>query len=414
MDAMGVIINTPRETVIHPGDWTMEKNSQNHEAVSYGHLANLPQPKILMLESLGATDTSDSHVTEKEMYANLEKLIREAAGKVIIGTFSSQIRRVGHILAYARIIGKKVALDGFSMKMNVAIAKELGYIKVDKETLITVNEIHKYPENKIIIICTGAQGEGNAVLSRIIAGDHRFIKARKQDTIIFSSSVIPGNERTVQRLKDNLYRQSDNVIHSDIMDVHTSGHCNAQNIKEIIRQIKPDFFLPVYGNHYMLKEAGKLAVEVGMHKANIFVLDNGSILELTNQGEPKFHNKKVPTSYVFVDGLGVGDIGQVVLRDRQAMAQDGMFVVIVTVDAQTGQVRNSPDIISRGFIYMRESKELLYQVRQKVKEIVNRSTNAKGPLNEDYIKEQLRDKIGQFLYTKTARRPMVLPVLIEV
>ena len=414
MDAVGVILQTPAATVIHPGDWTMDKDPISGQVLSYEHLSKLSSPKILMLESLGATDTSDSHVTEKEMYANLEKLIREAAGKVIIGTFSSQIRRVGHILAYARIIGKKVALDGFSMKMNVAIAKELGYIKVDKETLITVNEIHKYPENKIIIICTGAQGEGNAVLSRIIAGDHRFIKARKQDTIIFSSSVIPGNERTVQRLKDNLYRQSDNVIHSDIMDVHTSGHCNAQNIKEIIRQIKPDFFLPVYGNHYMLKEAGKLAVEVGMHKANIFVLDNGSILELTNQGEPKFHNKKVPTSYVFVDGLGVGDIGQVVLRDRQAMAQDGMFVVIVTVDAQTGQVRNSPDIISRGFIYMRESKELLYQVRQKVKEIVNRSTNAKGPLNEDYIKEQLRDKIGQFLYTKTARRPMVLPVLIEV
>ena len=414
MDAVGVILQTPSATVIHPGDWTMDKDPISGKMLSYEHLAHLPSPKILMLESLGATDTRPSHTTEKEMYANLEKLIREATGKVIIGTFSSQIRRIGHLLEYARTIGKKVALDGFSMKMNVEIAKELGYIKIDKDTLIPINEIHKHPDNKIIIICTGAQGEGNAVLSRIVAGDHRFIKVRKQDTVIFSSSVIPGNERTVQRLKDNLYRQSDNVIHSDIMDVHTSGHCNAQNIKEIIQQIKPDFFLPVYGNHYMLKEAAKLAVEVGMHKANIFVLDNGSVLELGNQGEPKLHAKKVPTSYVFVDGLGIADIGQVVLRDRQAMAQDGMFVVIVTIDSQTHQVRNSPDIISRGFIYMRESKELLYQVRQKVKDIIHHSAGQKGPLDEEYIKEQLRDKIGQFLYTKTERRPMVLPVLIEV
>ena len=414
MDAVGVILQTPSTTIIHPGDWTMDKDPISGQILSYEHLSHLPSPKILMLESLGAVDTRPTHTTEKEMYANLERLISEATGKVIIGTFSSQIRRVGHILEYARTIGKKVALDGFSMKMNVEIAKELGYIKVDRDTLVTVNDIHKYPDSKLIIICTGAQGEGNAVLSRIVAGDHRFIKVRKQDTIIFSSSVVPGNERTIQRLKDNLYRQCDNVIHSDIMDVHTSGHCNAQNIKEMIQQVKPDFFLPTYANHYMLKEAGKLAVEVGMHKANIFVLDNGSVLEISNQGEPKIHAEKVPTSYVFVDGLGVGDIGQVVLRDRQAMAQDGMFVVIVTIDRQTGQVRNSPDIISRGFIYMRESKELLYQTRQKVKDIVHRAAGSKGQFDEDYIKDQIRDKIGQFLYTKTERRPMVLPVLIEV
>ncbi|MBU3901603.1 ribonuclease J [Patescibacteria group bacterium] len=414
MDAVGVILQTPSATIIHPGDWTMDKDPISGQILSYEHLSHLPSPKILMLESLGAVDTRPTHTTEKEMYANLERLISEATGKVIIGTFSSQIRRVGHILEYARTIGKKVALDGFSMKMNVEIAKELGYIKVDRDTLVTINDIHKYPDSKLIIICTGAQGEGNAVLSRIVAGDHRFIKVRKQDTIIFSSSVVPGNERTIQRLKDNLYRQCDNVIHSDIMDVHTSGHCNAQNIKEMIQQVKPDFFLPTYANHYMLKEAGKLAVEVGMHKANIFVLDNGSVLEISNQGEPKIHAEKVPTSYVFVDGLGVGDIGQVVLRDRQAMAQDGMFVVIVTIDRQTGQVRNSPDIISRGFIYMRESKELLYQTRQKVKDIVHRAAGSKGQFDEDYIKDQIRDKIGQFLYTKTERRPMVLPVLIEV
>jgi ribonuclease J len=413
MDAVGVIINTPQGTVIHPGDWTMDTDRDNKAPITYHHLANLPGPKILMLESLGSTDTSTELVSEREMYSNLETLISQAHGKVIIGTFSSQIRRIGHLLEYAKKIGKKVALDGYSMKMNIEIAKELGYIKVSKDTLIPVNNIHKYPDNKIIIICTGAQGEDNAVMSRIISGEHKFIKIKKNDTVIFSSSVIPGNERTIQRLKDNLYRECDNVIHNDIMDVHTSGHCNAQSIKEIIKQIKPDYFLPVYANHYFLKEAAKLAVTAGVPKEKIFVLDNGSTLRFFN-GTAKLDDKKADTSYVFVDGLGVGDIGQVVLRDRQAMAQDGMFVIIVTVDRATGKVRNSPDIISRGFIYMRESKELLYQVREKVKDIVHHSTGHQSPINQNYIKENIRDKIGQFLYTKTQRRPMVLPVVIEV
>ncbi|MCX6741368.1 MAG: ribonuclease J, partial [Candidatus Parcubacteria bacterium] len=405
--------NTPQGTVIHPGDWTMDADPENRAPVSYHHLAGLPGPKILMLESLGSTDTSTALVSEKEMYANLEKLINEATGKVIIGTFSSQIRRIVHLLEYAKKIGKKVALDGYSMKMNIEIARELGYVKADKETLIPINSINKHPDNKIVIICTGAQGEGNSVLARIISGDHKFIRVKKNDTIIFSSSVIPGNERTIQRLKDNLYRKCDNVIHNDILDVHTSGHCNAASIKEIIKQIKPDFFLPVYANHYFLKEAAKLAVQTGIPKEKIFVLDNGSVLEFQNN-TAKLHTKKVDTNYVFVDGLGVGDIGQVVLRDRQAMSKDGMFVVIITIDSQTGKVRSSPDIISRGFIYMRESKELLYQVREKVKDIVHHSTGSHGPINQNYIKENIRDKIGQFLYTKTQRRPMVLPVLIEV
>jgi ribonuclease J len=413
MDAVGVIINTPDGTVVHPGDWTMEKNPVGGNTLSYTQLAKLPRPKILMLESLGATDTRGATVSEKEMFENLERLISTAPGRVIIGTFSSQIKRIGRLLEYAEKLGKKVALDGYSMKMNVEIAKRLGYIKVTKSTLIPVSEIHRHPDNKIIIICTGAQGEGNAVLSRIISENHKYIKIQKNDTIIFSSSIIPGNERTIQRLKDNMYRKCDNVIHTEIMDVHVSGHSNAQNIKEIIRQIRPDFFLPVYANHYFHKEAAKLAMEIGFSRENIFVLDNGSALEFKNN-QARLSDQKTDTSYVFVDGLGIGDVGQVVLRDRQAMAQDGMFVIIVTVDSQTGQVRNSPDIISRGFIYMRESKELLHQVRERVKEIVRRTAGHRAPINHDLIKENIRDKIGQFLYTKTQRRPMVLPVVIEV
>jgi ribonuclease J len=246
-----------------------------------------------------------------------------------------------------------------------------------------------------------------------MTGDHKYIKISRNDTIIFSSSVIPGNERTIQRLKDELYRQCDNVIHNDIMDVHTSGHSNAESIKEIIKQIQPDYFIPTYANHFFLKEAAKLAVLTGVPREKIFVLDNGSVLEFQNQ-RAKVQNKKIDTNYVFVDGLGVGDIGHIVLRDRQMMSRDGMFVIIAIIDRQTGKVKNSPDIISRGFIYMRESKELLADVRKKVREIVEHTTTAGHPINWTYVKDNLRDKIGQFLYNKTQRRPMVLPVVIEV
>ncbi|OHA62167.1 MAG: hypothetical protein A2117_02150 [Candidatus Wildermuthbacteria bacterium GWA2_46_15] len=413
MDAIGVIINTPPGTIIHPGDWTMEKNPVNGEPLTYHHLAKLPKPKILMLESLGAINTSPKIISEKEMYANLEKLISQAKGKIIIGTFASQIKRINYLLEYAKRIGKKVALDGYSMKMNVEIAKELGYIKVGGGTIIPINSINKYPEEKVIIICTGAQGEGNAVLSRIVSDNHKFVKIRKNDTIVFSSSVIPGNERTIQRLKDGLYRKCDNVVHSDIMDVHISGHSNADSIKKMIKQIQPDFFLPVYANHYILKEAAKLAAGINYPEKNIFVLDNGSIIEFHNK-TAEVLNKKIDTGYVFVDGLGIGDIGEVVLRDRQTLAKDGMFVIITTIDRQTGKVHGSPDIISRGFVYLRESKELLRQTRKKVVSIVDRAAGSGGAVNWTYVKEEIRDKVGEFLYQQTQRRPMVLPVVIEV
>lgn len=413
MDAIGVIINTPNGTVIHPGDWTMGKNPINQQVITYNHLSSLPAPKILMLESLGSLDTTQELVSEKDMYANLEKLIKEAKGKVIIGTFASQIKRISHIIEYAKKIGKKVAPDGYGMKMNIEIAQRLKYIKIDKEVLISINDIRKYPENKIIIICTGAQGEGNAVLSRIITNNHKFIRIKKNDTIIFSSSIIPGNERTIQRLKDSLYRKCDNVVHSDIMDVHISGHSNAASIKEIIKQIQPDFFLPVYANHYFLKEAAKLAMQAGISKDKIFVLDNGSIIEFQNK-TAKVLNKRADTNYVFVDGLGIGDIGHIVLRDRQLMAEDGMFVIIVIIDSQTGKIKGEPDIISRGFVYMKGSQELLERARKKIKEVIARSVVPGTDINWVYLRNNLRDKIGQFLYSKTKRRPMILPVIVKV
>jgi len=235
MDAVGVILETPVNTIIHPGDWTLERDQNNNPVIDYSHLSRLKKPTTLMLESLGAIDVRPS-ASHSKMEDNITKLITNAPGRVIIGTFSSQIERVSWIIEQAEKLGKKVALDGYSMKSNIEIAKHLGYIKTHKNTLIPIAKVNDFPPQQVIVICTGAQGEGNAVLSRIITDNHRFVRIQKNDTVIFSSSVIPGNERTIQRLKDNLYRKCDHVIHNDIMDVHTSGHCNAFDIKDILRR----------------------------------------------------------------------------------------------------------------------------------------------------------------------------------
>jgi ribonuclease J len=312
----------------------------------------------------------------------------------------------------AEKIGKKVVLDGYSMKMNIEIAKELGYIKVKKEIMVDMKRVGDYPENKIIIVCTGAQGEEGAVLSRIVSGEHHFVKLQKNDTVIFSSSVIPGNERSIQKLKDNIYRQCDRVIHGEIMDVHVSGHATREDILEMIKQIQPTYFIPVYANHYMLKEAAWLARDNNFSAHNIVVPDNGSIIEISRQGIKKL-DKKVISDYVFVDGLGVTDTQNIVLRDRQVLAEDGMVVVIVTVDSKTGKLVQNPDIISRGFVFLKENKDLIEDVRHRVKKMVIQS-NPTSWADTNQIRNNIRDKVGQFLFSKTEKRPMVLPVVIEV
>lgn len=412
MDAVGVILETPSATVIHPGDWTIEKSPIGRKTLSYTHLSKIKRPTILMLESIGATN-SKKPVTEEEMMNNLYGIISNAPGRTIIATFSSQIERIKQILEFAAKTNRKVALDGFSMKLNIEIAQNLGYVKIPKGVIIPTDKAHTYPDNKVVIVCTGGQGEEMAALSRIVAGNHRFVKIKKQDTIVFSSSVIPGNERTVQRLKDNIYRLSDHVYHSDIVDVHASGHSNIEGIKQMLKEIKPDYFIPVYGNHYMLKEGAKIAYELGWKQDRVFVPDNGSIIKFTPHGSEVL-KEKAPTNYVFVDGLGVGDVGEIVLRDRQMLSKDGMFVIVAIIDKQTGKVRGSPDIISRGFVYLRESKDLLSQTRRKVIEIVDKAVVAGGPVNWVYVKDEIRNRIGDFLSSKTSRRPMILPVVIEV
>lgn len=412
MDAVGVIIETPQGSVIHPGDWTLERDQNNVPILDYSHLSKIKRPSLLMLESLGAIDVrpSASHQIMKE---NLNKLISEAPGRIIVGTFASQIERIGWIISQAEALGKRVALDGYSMKMNIEIAQELGYIKTKKETIIKVDQIHNYPDNKLVIIATGAQGEGNAVLSRIISGAHRQIKLKKADTVVLSSSIIPGNENTIQKLKDGLYRQCDNVVHGELMDIHVSGHGNRNDIIHMLKTIKPDYFMPVYAYHYMLKESSSIGKSLGFKEKQMAVPDNGSVVEFDQNGIT-VAKQKVQADYVFVDGLGIGDVSNIVLRDRQMMAEDGMLVVIATLSRKNGKLVSSPDIISRGFIYMKENKEIVEDIRAKVKKIVNECNTTQTNLEDNFLKDKLRNDVGQFVFQKTKRRPMILPVVIAI
>lgn len=415
MDALGVVIQTPVINVIHPGDWRYDINPDTGVYNDFSQLAKWntrTTPSVLMMESLGSTKEGNQ-LSELEVLRNIKSILEKAPGRIIIATFASMIERVGQIISIADMLGKKVALDGFSMKSNIDIARKVGYMKFKSSTLIDIKRIHDYPSNKVIVVCTGAQGEDRAVLMRIASGEHRHVKVEKSDTIIFSSSVIPGNERSIQRLKDSLYRLGADVIHKEIMDVHGGGHALIEDIKLLIRQVRPKYLIPVYANHYLLREAGKVAMSIGFPPQNILYLDNGSIAEATSLGL-KVATQKIPIEYVFVDGLGVGDISQVVLRDRQILAGDGMVVVVVTINSQTGELIGSPDIISRGFVYMKDNKKLIDETRNKIKQVLKSHNSIKTTGNEAYLKDKLRNDVGQFLFQKIQRRPMVLPVVIEV
>ena len=412
-DSIGVVIETPVGNVVHPGDWRYNLDPVQGKKTNLKHLAQFKyknRPSILLMESLGSTQVGHQD-SEREVYNNIKEIIETAPGRIIFATFSSMLERIGQVMDIAQRNNKKIAVDGFSMKANVEIGKRFDYIKANAKNIVDIAKINDYPKNRSVIICTGSQGEGRAVLSRIANKEHRHIKVEPQDTIIFSSSVIPGNERTIQTLKDNLYRQGANVIHKEIMGVHSGGHGKIEDIKLLIKQARPTYLMPVYANHYLLCEAGKVAESIGFNSKKILIADNGQIIEFDKHGG-RVTNNRVPTDYVFVDGLGVGDVSHVVLRDRQMMASDGMLVVIATIDRKKGKLVQNPDLISRGFIYMKENKRLIEETRTKTKKIFK--GDLKGTIDESYYKDRIRNELGKFLYKKTERRPMILPVIIQV
>lgn len=412
-DSMGVIIRTPEGVIVHTGDWKFDYTPSGEAPADLQKIARIGNEGVLALLSDSTNSDRPGHqLSEFEIRDNLEEIIAKAPGRIIVGTFASLLSRIKQIIEISESLGKIVALGGYSMKTNVEIAKELGYMKFSNKVLVDLRYIDKYPDNRVVIICTGAQGEKNASLMRIANGEHREITLRAGDTVVFSSSVIPGNERTVQRLKDTLFRKGAEVIHYQMMDVHAGGHAKADDSKLMIRLLNPKYFIPVEGNHFLLHYNAKAAVSIGFPKDKIFIADNGQVMEFINN-TGALTKEKIPADYVFVDGLGVSDETNVVLRDRQVLAEDGMVVVIATVDNKTGHLIQNPDIISRGFVFLKTHKELIEDLRHRVKKLVIDS----DPLSwadTNYIRNKIRDYVGQFLYTKTEKRPMILPVVIEV
>lgn len=412
-DSMGVVIHTPEGTIVHSGDWKFDYQPAGEAPADLQRIAQIGASGVLALLSDSTNASQPGHqMSESEISTNMEEIITKAPGRLIIGTFASLLSRVRQIIEICEKSGKVVALDGFSMKSNIEIAKELGYMKFHPKTLIDLKRVHDYPDNKVVIICTGAQGEKNASLMRIASGEHRLVRLNAGDTVVFSSSVIPGNERTVQRLKDTLFRKGAEVIHYQMMDVHAGGHAKADDVKLMVRLLNPKYFVPIEGNHHLLHYNAKTVASLGFPKENIFIADNGQIMEFS-KGIGQLTKEKIPSDYVFVDGLGVSDETNVVLRDRQVLAEDGMIVVIATVDAKTGQLIQNPDIISRGFVFLKENKELIEDLRHRVKKIIHDSDPLSWADTND-IKNKIRDYVGQFLFSKTEKRPMVLPVVIEV
>ncbi len=307
--------------------------------------------------------------------------------------------------------GRKVAVIGRSLETNVPRAHALGYFKAPKDLLVDKRDINRVPDDKLTIICTGSQGEEYSALVRMASGEHRQVQLKQGDTVVISASEIPGNEHAIHATIDNLFRQGADVLFGRELDVHESGHAKGEELKLMIRLVKPKFFIPIHGDYRFLKAHAKLAIESGVEPKNIFVAENGSVIEFNN-GAAQW-GEKVPGGAVFIDGLGVGDVGHVVLRDRHAMALEGIFVVIMTVSKQTGTIVGSPDIISRGFVHAGSAESLLTKARGEVRDICARHAG-KGAMDWEYVKQTIRDELGEFLYEYTQRTPMVIPVIIEV
>ncbi len=411
-DAFGMVLKTPVGNICHIVEFKFDYD-ENGNPRNLDIFKKIGEMGIHTL-SLDSTNSEvpGFSVSERVVEKNIEDILKKAKGRIIIAMFASLLTRIAEIIKIAEKQKRYVAISGASMKNSITIAQNLGHLKIKKQSTIPIQDINKYKDDQLLILSTGAQGEPNASLMKIINGEHKFVKIRLSDTVIFSASVIPGNERAVQVLKDNLARQGADVHQSMVVDFHSSGHAPQEELKQVIKLINPKFFLPTHGYYFMRSKNAELASEVGVPKKNTIIIDNGQVVKFTKDNF-SISKETVPAYYVMVDGLGVGDVEEVVMRDRKALSQEGMVVLIITLDRQTGKLLKNPDIISRGFIYLKENKEFVEDLRNKIKHTVMRIPHYQ-PIDADYLKSLLREQIGQFLYNKTKRRPVILPVVIEV
>ncbi|KKW13573.1 MAG: RNA-metabolising metallo-beta-lactamase [Parcubacteria group bacterium GW2011_GWA2_50_10b] len=413
-DSTGIIIETPYGDIVNTGDVRVENENGvpvEKEVEQY----KIFKDRNVILFTMDSTgiDKPGFSPSEASILKNIDAIVAAAPGRIILATFASQVERIVEFLNSARRYGKKVVIEGRSMKTNVEIIKHLNL--VDVSHIVPIEDIEKYPPNKIMMIATGAQGEEFAALMRMSNKTHKFVRLQRSDTIVLSSSVIPGNDRAVEKLKDNLFRHDAKIITYLDSDVHTSGHGKRGELEWVHKQIPYKYFMPVHGSHFRLKMHAELAAQLGTPRENIIVPDNGSIIEIQDKGN-RFVKlpEKAPSDDMVVEGLNIGDISEVVIRDRKMLAEDGIFVIIALINTRTGRLKKSPDIIARGFVYLRESQELLSEARNIIKHSIEGTTVGMNPINFDYAKNAVTEDISRFLFQRTAKKPIVIPVILGV
>ncbi|WP_235589066.1 ribonuclease J1 [Tepidibacillus decaturensis] len=412
-DAVGVVIDTPEGVVVHTGDFKFDLTPVNNQMADIHKMAEIGKKGVLALLSDSTNAEREGHTgSERSVGESISEVFRKAKQRIIVATFASNIHRIQQVVDASIAYDRKITIVGRSMVNVVNIGIELGYLHVPEGMIVDVDEINKLPADRVVILSTGSQGEPMSALTRMARSTHRKLDIMPGDTVIISATPIPGNEKYVARTVDQLFRIGANVIYGgSISGVHVSGHGSQEELKLMLNFMRPKFFIPIHGEYRMLRLHSDLAESIGIPRENIFLLDNGDTIEISN-GKARY-GSKIPVGNVLIDGLGVGDVGNIVLRDRKLLSQDGILVVVVTLSKQNATILSGPDIISRGFVYVRESEELLEEANRLVTVTLQKLMIEN--VNEwSSLKNSVRDVLGRFLYEQTRRRPMILPIIMEV
>jgi len=411
-DSVAIAIHTPLGVVLHTGDFKIDYTPIDGELTDFARFAELGKKGVLvMLADSTNVEKAGYTMSERTVGESFIRLFGKATGRIIVATFASNIHRIQQIIDAAEVYGKKVAVSGKSMENIVQVAMKLGYLEFKEETLISIDKISEYPNEQVVLVTTGSQGEPMSALVRMAASEHKKINIVEGDTVIISASPIPGNEKLVSRVVNQLFKKGADVIYEAEEEVHVSGHACEEELKLIHTLVNPKFFMPVHGEYRHLKQHAELACKLGLPEGNFLIAENGDVVEVTRNEIKK--NGTVISGQVFVDGLGVGDVGEIVLRDRKHLSQDGILTVVVTMERETGSVIAGPDIISRGFVYVRESEALIEGAREIVKGAL-RKCEAKNIKDWSTLKANMREELREYLYVKTKRRPMILPIIMEI